>query len=70
MESHHIEEHHLDFVFCWHCKEKEISIMVDTGIKMKHLRKSGTHRVNTKAGRCELHKYGGIMQDLSRAGLD
>ena len=44
--------------------------MVDTGIKMKHLRKSGTHRVNTKAGRCELHKYGGIMQDLSRAGLD
>ncbi len=60
----------LDFVFCWHCKEKEISIMVDTGIKMKHLRKSGTHRVNTKAGRCELHKYGGIMQDLNRAGLD
>jgi hypothetical protein len=61
----------LDFVFCWHCKEEGIPVIVDTGLKMKHLRKSGIHRVNTKAGRCELWRFGKEeAEQLSRAGLD
>ena len=38
----------LDFVFCWYCKDKGIPIIADTTIDMKHLRKSGTHRVGSK----------------------
>jgi len=60
----------LDFVFCWHCKENNIPIAIDTKIDMKHLRKSGTHRVNTKAGRCEWWKVGQEPIQLPRQGLD
>lgn len=35
----------LDLTFCWHCHGK-YPITVDTGIKMRHLRKSGFTNVN------------------------
>jgi len=35
----------LDTVFCWYCKERNIPIMVDQLILMKHLRSSGRHRL-------------------------
>ena len=48
----------LDFVFCWYCKENNIPVIVDTTIDMKHLRKSGTHRVGSKHPKIELWKFG------------
>lgn len=36
----------LDTVFCWYCKERDIPIVVDKRIDMKHLRKSGTMRTS------------------------
>jgi hypothetical protein len=47
----------LDFVFCWYCKENNIPIVVDTAIDMKHLRKSGTHRVGSKHPKIEHWKF-------------
>ena len=60
----------LDFVFCWHCKENEIGVIVDTGIKMKHLRTSGTHRVGKKGPKIELWRIGEEPVHLDRSGLD
>lgn len=48
----------LDFVFCWYCKENAIPVMVDTEIKMKHLRASGTMRVGKKHPKVEYIKFG------------
>ena len=39
----------LDFVFCNDCKENDISITVDSRIKLQHLRQSGHNHVGEKA---------------------
>ena len=38
----------LDFVFCWHCHEKNIPIFVDKRIDMQHLRASGISKVGER----------------------
>lgn len=60
----------LDFVFCWYCKENGIPVIVDTKIDMKHLRKSGTHRVGKKGPKAEWWKVGQEPIQLPRQGLD
>lgn len=60
----------LDFVFCWHCKETNVPIMVDTDIKLKHLRASGTMRVGKRGPKIQLWRYGADPIELDRGGLD
>ena len=38
----------LDFVFCWHCHEYGVPIVVDQRIFMKHLRTHGTHQAGER----------------------
>ncbi len=42
----------LDTVFCWYAKERDIPIMVDKRIDMKHLRKSGRLRLSKEDRLC------------------
>lgn len=58
----------LDFVFCWHCKDKGIPVKVDTDIQMKHLRASGTHKVGKKHPKVE-HWVDGQMRLIEYADL-
>ena len=48
----------LDLVFCWHCKEKNIPIMVDKRIMMNHKRKAGEMMINKKDKKLEFWEYG------------
>jgi len=53
----------LDTVFCWYCKERDIPIHVDKRIIMKHLRKSGRHRLH-KTDRLIFWAEGGVEVEL------
>lgn len=53
----------LDTVFCWYCKERDIPILVDQRINMKHLRKSGRHRL-MKADRLMFWPENGVETQI------